>query len=121
MSKSTSESVSGMEREPVKNTRLLHFLCFLALTLIAYLPALHAGFVWDDDDYVTNNPLITRPDGLRQIWFSTSQPSQYFPLVYTTFRLEHALWGFHPAGYHLANILLHGANAFLVWLVLRSL
>ena len=27
-----------------------------ALTIIAYLPALRAGFVWDDDDYVTAQP-----------------------------------------------------------------
>jgi tetratricopeptide (TPR) repeat protein len=92
-----------------------------AATLAAYAPALDAGFVWDDDDYVTQNPLLPAPDGLRRIWFSMDAPSQYFPLVYTSFRAEYALWGLDPFGYHLVNILLHAANALLVWWVLVRL
>src|SRR5947207_1841760 len=69
---------------------------FLVLAVIfAYQPAWHAGFIWDDDVYVTGNPLLTAPDGLGRIWFSTDSPSQYFPLTYTVFRVEHALWGFN--------------------------
>lgn len=93
----------------------------LFATLLAYLPAMEAGFIWDDDVYVTENPLLTAPDGLWRIWFSAHFQSQYFPLVYTTFRFEHALWGFHPFGYHLVNVLLHAANALLVWAILRRL
>ena len=90
-------------------------------TLAAYLPAFHAGFIWDDDMYVTANPLLTAPDGLWRIWFSLDSPSQYFPLTYTVFRLEYGLWGLAPAGYHCVNILLHGVNAVLVWQLLRRL
>ena len=89
------------------------------LIVVAYRPAFRAGFIWDDDDYVTANALLTAPDGLAKIWFSTEQPSQYFPLVYTTLRLEHGLWGLEPAGYHIFNILVHCANALLVWTLLR--
>ena len=85
------------------------------LVVLAYLPALHGGFIWDDDVYVTNNPLLTAPDGLRRIWFTMDSPSQYFPLTYTVFRLERSLWGLNPAGYHWVNILLHAINAVLVW------
>lgn len=90
-------------------------------TLLAYFPATRCGYIWDDDVYVTGNPLLTAPDGLRRIWFSLDSPSQYFPLVYTTFRIEHALWGLNPAGYHWANILLHTANALLLWRLLTRL
>ncbi len=86
-----------------------------------YQPAWNGGFIWDDDDYVTNNELLTAPDGLRRIWFSLDSPSQYFPLVYTTFRIEHALWGLNPSGYHWINLLLHVANALLVWRALVRL
>lgn len=92
-------------------------LLVLAIT-IAYRKAWHAGYIWDDDVYVTENKLLTAPDGLRRIWFSLDSPSQYFPLVYTTFRLEHALWGLNSVGYHAVNILLHIANALLVWRLL---
>jgi len=86
-----------------------------------YQPAWNGGFIWDDDAYVTNNELLTAPDGLRRIWFSLDSPSQYFPLVYSTFRIEHALWGLNPTGYHWVNLLLHVANALLVWRLLARL
>ena len=100
--------------------RLLGWLLVL-MTVVAYLPAFQAGFIWDDDEYVTKNPLLTAPDGLWRIWFSLDSPSQYFPLTYTVFRLEYGLWGLLPSGYHAVNILLHALNALLVWRVLARL
>ena len=94
------------------------WLAALALvlgTVLAYQPAWHAGFIWDDDVYVTQNALLTAPDGLWRIWFSLDSPSQYFPLTYTVFRFEHLFWGQAAAGYHCLNILLHALNALLVW------
>ena len=96
-------------------------LLLVAAVIFAYQPVWHAGFIWDDDNYVTNNPLLTASDGLSRIWFSLDSPSQYFPLVYTIFRLEHALWGLNPAGYHWVNILLHAVNALLAWRLLKRL
>jgi len=100
---------------------LIFCLILAVVTMLAYQPAWNGGFIWDDDEYVTNNELLTAPDGLRRIWFSLDSPSQYFPLVYTTFRIEHALWGLHPFGYHWVNLLLHVANALLVWRLLVRL
>ena len=100
---------------------LLWGFVLLLVTVLAYRHAWTAGYIWDDDVYVTQNQLLTAPDGLRRIWFSLDSPSQYFPLVYTTFRLEYALWGLNPAGYHWVNILLHAANAILVWRLLLAL
>src|SRR5262249_51735617 len=69
----------------------------------------------------TKNRLLTAPDGLRRIWFSLESPSQYFPLTYTSFRIERMLWGLNPTGYHWVNILLHAANALLLWRLLAEL
>jgi protein O-mannosyl-transferase len=96
-------------------------LVLAVVTIFVYRPAWHGGFLWDDDVYITKNELLTAPDGLRRIWFSLDSPSQYFPLVYTTFRIEHAFWGLNPTGYHWINLLLHVANALLVWAVLARL
>jgi tetratricopeptide (TPR) repeat protein len=90
-------------------------------TLIAYHTVWQAGFIWDDDKYVTENPLLTAPDGLWRIWFSLDAPSQYFPLTYTTFYFEHLIWGFNPVSYHVINALLHTANVLLVWRLLAEL
>ena len=96
-------------------------LLLVVAVFLAYQPVWHAGFIWDDDVYVTQNRLLTAPDGLKRIWFSLNSPSQYFPLTYTTFRIERALWGLKPAGYHGVNILLHAVNALLVWRLLKRL
>jgi len=93
----------------------------VGMVLAAYGPALRAGFIWDDDDYVTENPLLHAPDGFERIWLSMDAPSQYFPLVYSAFRIEYGLWGLDPFGYHLINVLFHAANALLLWLLLRRL
>lgn len=111
-----------MEWRFVSRWRIYFFVLLLAaVTILTYRPAWHGGFLWDDDAYVTNNDLLTARDGLWRIWFSFDSPSQYFPLVYTTFRIERALWGLNPTGYHVVNILLHAANALLVWRLLARL
>ena len=95
-------------------------LLLVAATLFAYQPAWHGGFIWDDESHVVHNRLLVEPDGLRRIWFSLEAP-QYYPLVFTTFRLERPLWGLNPAGYHFVNLLLHSASALLLWRLLRQL
>jgi protein O-mannosyl-transferase len=102
--------------------RVLIFAVVLAaVTILAYRPAWHGGFLWDDDAYIINNELLTASDGWQRIWFSLDSPSQYFPLTYSTFRIEHALWGLNTTGYHWVNLLLHVGNALLVWAVLTRL
>jgi Flp pilus assembly protein TadD len=93
----------------------------ILLVVLAYLPALHNGFIWDDDSYVTENPTLHDLDGLRRIWFEVGAVPQYYPVVHTTFWLEYHLWGLNPFGYHLINVLLHAAVAILLWRVLRCL
>src|SRR5215468_370232 len=76
---------------------ILGCLVLVAATILTYQPVWHAGYIWDDDVYVTENKLLAAPDGLRRIWFSQESPSQYFPLTYTTFRADYALWGLNPS------------------------
>ena len=99
----------------------LFALGIVVAVLIAYYPVWHAGFIWDDDKYVTENPLLTGQHRLQRIWLSRDAPSQYFPLTYTTFLIERALWGLNAAGYHRINFFLHAANALLAWQLLLRL
>jgi protein O-mannosyl-transferase len=96
-------------------------LILIVATVIAYHPAWHGGFIWDDDVYVTDNNLLSAPDGLKRIWFSQDSPSQYFPLTYTMLRMERTFWGLNTTGYHWVNLLLHMVNALLVWRLLQRL
>ena len=101
--------------------RIFLGLLLALLTVLVYHGAWKGGFIWDDDDYVTKNALLTRQDGLSRIWFSLDAPSQYFPLTYTVLRIERSLWGLAPAGYHWVNIALHVGNALLLWWLLARL
>ncbi len=96
-------------------------LALVAVIVAAYVPALMGGFVWDDDSYLTENPTLESVDGLRRIWADPSASPQYYPLVFTTFWVERRLFGEHPFGYHLDNVLLHAANAVLIGMLLSRL
>ena len=92
----------------------------VAATFIAYLPSINGGFVWDDDLLLTNNYLIKAADGLHRFW-CTTEAKDYWPGTNTTFWIEWRLWEMNQAGYHVSNLILHIAEALLVWIVLRKL
>lgn len=114
------KSVAGGEEQLFKRKRWILGLGLLLATFVAYVPAIHGGFVWDDSVLIVENPLIKAGDGLRRIWFTTAA-MDYYPLTWSLFWIEWHLWGTNATGYHVVNILLHAANAILVWLILQRL
>ena len=90
------------------------------LPCLCYWPAMRGEFLWDDDLLITRSPLLRSWEGLRNTWFSTV-PLDYFPLTNTSFWLEWRLWATSPTGYHVVNLALYVASAFLLWRLLRAL
>jgi tetratricopeptide (TPR) repeat protein len=108
---------------PTRSPRVPDWMCGLLLvaaTLAAYQHVWHAGFVWDDDAHVTR-PELRPPHGLWRIWFEPGATQQYYPVLYSAFWLELRLWGYSAPGYHLANLVLHAAAAWLLYRALRRL
>ncbi len=89
-------------------------------TFVAYYPAMQGQLVWNDSDYVTKPELRSVP-GLARIWFDVGATEQYYPLLHSFFWMQCQLWGDHPLGYHLVNLLLHLAAVALLYLILRRL
>ncbi len=101
---------------------LAHAAIIVAAVLVVYIPVWQAGFIWDDDQYVTRNVTLRDGAGLKRIWFDIGATPQYYPLVFTTFWVERQMWGVtHPTGYHITNVMLHAANAVLVGIALSRL
>src|SRR5277367_1547791 len=107
----TTAVPSAVAAAPIPIWRTDWFLALLlvAATFAAYQHVWRAGFIWDDDMHLTRNPCIVGPQGLADIW--SSRAARYFPLVLTTFWVEHAAWGLNPLPYHVVNVLMHAANA----------
>jgi len=92
----------------------------LAAALFAFFPSLTGGFLWDDSAHVTG-PQLRSLHGLWRIWFEAGATQQYYPLLHSAFWVEHRLWGDSVLGYHLANVALHAAAAWMLVLALRGL
>ena len=49
------------------------------------------------------------------------QARMYRPVLLATYALNYAVGEYEPFGYHLINLVLHLANAWLVWLLAHAL
>jgi hypothetical protein len=92
----------------------------LVALVCAYRPAWNGEPVWDDDGHMTK-PELRSAAGLVRIWTELGATQQYYPLVHTTFWVEHRLFGDSTPGYHALNILLHFFSALLLVAILRRL
>ncbi|MBD3237834.1 MAG: tetratricopeptide repeat protein [Candidatus Eisenbacteria bacterium] len=97
-------------------------LLLLAAVALVYTPVYRAEFIWDDDDYLLLNPLLTEEGGWAEIWDPSSPRNpQFYPLVFSSFRIERGLWGTDATGYHVVNVVLHALNVLLLLFLLRRL
>ncbi len=81
----------------------------VALSVAAYVNALHNPFVYDDRGTVVQNPSLTDLGNLH--WILIYSP--FRPLVNLSYALDHRCWGLDPFGYHLTSVALHVLNVAL--------
>jgi protein O-mannosyl-transferase len=80
-----------------------------ALSVAAYVGALHNPFVYDDRGTVVQNPSLADLANLH--WILIYSP--FRPLVNLSYALDHRFWGLDPFGYHLTSLALHVLNVAL--------
>src|SRR5208283_1278545 len=113
---------SGLFLSPEKRT-LPMALLLIAFVVVAYSPVAHNGFLnFDDGTYITTNPHIKAGlTGQTVKWaFTTFEGAHYHPLTWLTHALDCQLFGLDPAAHHEVNVLLHAANAVLLFLLLQT-
>lgn len=92
------------------------------VALVAFWPAIDGtSFLWDDDQYVTQNKALDDAAGLRDIWKIPPGTVQYYPLSFTVLWVEHQFWGDNPMGYRVVSLVLHAGAAVVLWRLLRRL
>ncbi|MGA2796896.1 MAG: tetratricopeptide repeat protein [Thermoguttaceae bacterium] len=95
-------------------------LLVIVAVFCVYLPSISGDFIFDDDIHLTEDKFIKAADGLFRIWTS-KESVDFWPATNTFFWIEWRLWGMHPTGYHVTNLILHVIEALLIWLILRKL
>jgi tetratricopeptide (TPR) repeat protein len=99
-------------------------LVLAAITFAVFGQTLAHGFIdYDDNIYVYGNPVVARGLTLKGIvWaFTTVHADNWHPLTWLSHMLDCQLYGLHPGGHHLTNVLLHTATVIALFLVLRRM
>src|ERR1700722_3858656 len=99
-------------------------LVLIAGTLACYWPVRHFDYVnYDDWVYTYDSPMVTRGltwEGFK--WALTSvDGGNWHPLIWLSHMADYRIFGPAAGGHHLTNVLLHVANALLVFVVLRAM
>nr|XP_005007211.1 transmembrane and TPR repeat-containing protein 4 isoform X3 [Cavia porcellus] len=94
------------------------------VSLLCFARSYDGDFVFDDSEAIVNNKDLQADTPLGDLWHhdfwgsrlsSNNSHKSYRPLTVLTFRLNYYLsGGFHPAGFHVVNILLHGGVSVLM-------
>ena len=101
-----------------------------ALAVACYWNSLPCGLVHDDKFAIRDNPDVRQDAPLSQLFSddfwgkpmnSNVSHKSYRPITILTFRLNYALHGLEPWGYHAVNVALHAVvTALLGWLYRRA-
>ena len=105
-----------------ENHVLIFCLLLVAATLAFYDPIVHNQFVdFDDLSYIQkNNHVLTGLTWDNVKWaITTHRDGNWHPLTWLSHALDCQLFGLNPVGHHYTNLLLHAANAVLLFLLLR--
>jgi tetratricopeptide (TPR) repeat protein len=109
-----------------RNAPRLWWICLAlaAITLALYSPLFHYDFLtYDDQIYVTENPYVLSGLNWNSIaWaFHTSTSGNWLPLTWLSHMLDVQFFGLKAGGHHVTNVLLHAANAVLLFLLLQKM
>ncbi|MFA5339549.1 MAG: tetratricopeptide repeat protein [Candidatus Omnitrophota bacterium] len=111
----------------MKNKIPVNFLIALMIIIsggVVYINSLLNPFIWDDLFLVTSNLHIRSLSYIPKLFLENIYNQDmtgkfYRPVLMSSFSLDYNTWGIDPFGYHLGNILIHLANALMVYALIR--
>lgn len=126
----TNERSIERSKRPAARSQCSRAALLLAVvTAAVWTPSLRGGFVWDDQHDIVRSDKLHRLAAVVDVFrhhamWSADQPeteiATYRPLALATLAIDWQLWHLRPAGYHLANVLMHVlATLALLFALLR--
>jgi protein O-mannosyl-transferase len=108
-----------------KDSHILFYIiaAIVTATLAAYEPIRHNEFVtYDDNKYITENPLVTGGITAENIKGAFTKPHffMWHPLTTLSHMLDCEIFGLNPAGHHFVSLVLHIINALLLLWILNK-
>lgn len=104
---------------PQRSSEIIRVLMILGLSVCVYIPSLLNGFAFDDLIHL-GSPFVKNPDELLKIFLSPTYPGNlYRPVLTLSYAITAKLFGLSPFVLHFDNIILHAANAVVVYGILR--
>lgn len=120
-SETATDSVNSSARRPV----LLLCLVLLAATAVLYYPILGGDFTYDSRAQIVIDDYVHQPGNLGSILslrvLSQDVMNRRRPVLLLSFMLDSMAWGKEALGYHLTSVLIHAANAALLFGFLLAL
>jgi len=94
---------------------IIHWCILCAFVVIAYFPALHTPFIYDDIPNIVLNPFV-QPRSFAEILHAVaSDVSASRPLALLTFAINFLIGGLDVYGYHVFNLGVHIVNAWVLY------
>jgi len=98
----------------------LPYIVLAAAIFAAYTNVYQNAFVWDDLNLIVNNDSLHHWSGLANLLTKTTNACFYRPIQVLLYFFIYQIFGLSQAAFHGANVLLHAANACLMyWLGCR--
>lgn len=110
--------MQGIKHFNSKSLTLFPLLLLTALAFLLYWPALYGDFIVEDWTLIAENRLLTQSPTPWIFWTTLSQ-ADYWPLSYSVYWLLWHSFKLVTLPYHLVGILLHAANSYLFYGLLK--
>ena len=126
-SNNNSEPSTPLPKTELLHKPIIHFLTIIAFGVLAYSNTFQVPFLFDDIANIVENPIIKDFRYFRYPADVLDVPF-YAPFYeffksrfvgYLTFALNYKLNGLNVTGYHIINLLIHIANALLVYALIK--
>ncbi len=102
--------------------RVIPLAIVLAVVAVFAIGLRNEFVQWDDQVNLVENRNFRGLSPRHLAWmFTNTLMGHYIPVTWLSFGLDYVLWGMHSAGYHFTNLVIHAANAVLVYWIGKRL